>query len=104
MHSQPDFHRELTHIITQQNLYTISSDGFVSKSMEVLERHAPLKQKYIRADQATFMTKELQKSIMLPSKLRNRLNKLKTRASKYGIQKTTKLMCLFIKKGKEGLL
>ena len=46
-YSQPDFHREFTHIITQQNLYTTSSDEFVSKSMVVLERNAPLKQKYI---------------------------------------------------------
>ena len=46
--------------------------------MVVIERHAPLKQKNIRANQAPFMNKELQKAIMLRSKLRNRLNKLKT--------------------------
>ena len=40
--------------------------------------HAPLKQKYLRANQGPFMTKELQKAIMRRSKLRNRLNKVKT--------------------------
>ena len=40
------------------------------------------KQKYIRANNANFMTKSLRKAIMLRSKFRNRFSKEKTEESK----------------------
>ena len=39
--------------------------------MEILDKFAPLKKKYIRANHSKFVTKELSKPIMLRSKLRN---------------------------------
>ena len=42
--------------------------------MKVLNKHTPLKCKYIRANEGSFMNKELRKAIMVGSKLRNRLN------------------------------
>ena len=85
---------QLTHIITT------SSDEFVSKSMVVLERHAPLKQKYIRANQAPFMTKELQNAIMLRSKLRNRLNNLKTEQANMEYKRQRNLCTYLLRKAK----
>ena len=41
----------------------------------MLNDHAPIKQKYIRANDGPFMTKTLRKAIMLPSRLRNKYNK-----------------------------
>ena len=68
--------------------------------MEVLERHAPLKQKYIRANQAPFMNNELQKAIMLRSKLRNRLNKLKTEQANMEYKRQRNLRTYLLRKAK----
>ena len=76
------------------------SDEFVSKSMVVLERHTPLKQKYIWANQALFMTKELQKTIMLRLKLRNRLNKLKTVQANMEYKRQRNLCTYLLRKAK----
>ena len=39
--------------------------------MEILDKFAPLKKKYIRANHSQFVTKELSKAVMLRSKLKN---------------------------------
>ena len=44
----------------------------------VLEKHIPIKKKYMRANDGAFMNKELRKAVMHRSKLRNRYNKNKT--------------------------
>ena len=41
----------------------------------VLDRHAPLRYKVIRGNQAPFMSKELSKSVMTRSRLKNRFNR-----------------------------
>ena len=46
--------------------------------MELLNKNAPIKFRYLRANDKPFMTKQLRKAILLRSKLRNRLNKYKT--------------------------
>ena len=56
-YSPENFRREL---LSQQNACNMSNDEFVDASLKVLARHAPLKQKYLRANQGPFMTKELQ--------------------------------------------
>ena len=45
---------------------------------EVLNKHAPLKKKSVRANDGPFMTKALRKAIMLRTRLRNMYNKFKT--------------------------
>ena len=50
--------------------------------MEILDKFAPLKKKYIRANHSQFITKELSKAIMLRSKLTNQFLKTKTQNSK----------------------
>ena len=54
-------------------------DSFVTKYTEVINRHASIKSKVIRGNQAPFMTKELAKSIMTRSRLKNRFNRTKTK-------------------------
>ena len=48
--------------------------------IEVLDKYAPEKQKFIRANQENFMDSKLNHAIMLRSKLRN--NFLKSRSNK----------------------
>ena len=50
--------------------------------MSLLDKHAPKKQKYIRANNANFMTKSLKKATMLRSKFRNGFLKEKTEEPK----------------------
>ena len=51
------FNREFNDMLNQHNFHHISNDVFVELTMNLLDRHAPLKQKYIRANQGPFMTK-----------------------------------------------
>ena len=53
---------------------------FHNVCIEVLDKYAPEKQKYIRANQINFMDSKLNHAIMLRSKLRNKF--LKSRSSK----------------------
>ena len=43
---------------------------------EVVEKHTPLKHRVPRGNQASFMTKDLTKQIMILSRLRNKFNKV----------------------------
>ena len=54
-------------------------DNFKDTFLSITNKHAPLKTKMIRGNQAPFMTKELSKQIMIRSRLRNKFNKHKTR-------------------------
>ena len=65
--SPENFHQELCTL----NLYNTSNDCFVSQVMEILNSHAPLKQKYVRANDNPFITKALRKEHMKRSNLRN---------------------------------
>ena len=40
---------------------------------ETIQRHAPIKKLYVKANQAPFMNKKLNKEIMRRSRLRNKL-------------------------------
>ena len=46
--------------------------------MSIFNKHAPIKFKYIRANDSPFMNSELRKTMMLRSKLRNSYHKNKT--------------------------
>ena len=55
-----------------------------------LNKHAPLKQIYSRANDNPFVTKVLRKEHMLRSRLRNKYYKDKTDASAFSVQKAKK--------------
>ena len=46
--------------------------------METLNKHAPLKKRYIRANNSSFMNEDICKAIMVRTRLRNKFLKLKT--------------------------
>jgi len=52
--------------------------SFEKRINSILEKHIPIKKKYVRANDGAFINKELSKAIMHCSKLRNRYNKNKT--------------------------
>ena len=55
--------------------------------LQILERHAPTKQKVVRANDKPFMTKVLRKAIMRRSFLKNKYQKLKTDESNKAFKK-----------------
>ena len=73
---------------------------FHNVCIEVLEKYAPEKQKYIRANHANFRGSKLNHAIMLRSKLRNKF--LKSRSNKdrdaYKKQRNLRVCCVRIKK------
>ena len=61
--------------ICKMNLNTTDLEGFMKTVFHIFNKHAPIKRKYIRANEAPFMTKDLHKAIMKRSKLRNKFLK-----------------------------
>ena len=80
-YSHFNFQNEFTLLLTGIDLNHISNDDYVSLFMEVLNRHAPLKQRYVRANDQPFVTKELRKEHMKRSRLKNIYLRNKTDAS-----------------------
>ena len=65
----------------------ISFANFQSKFLYLLGKHAPVKKRHIRANQKSFMDKELNQAIMVRSELRNRFLKLKKLRLAYAKQR-----------------
>ena len=55
-----------------ENHENLPFTSFKETANVALDIHAPMKQKYVRANQAPFMTKTLSKEIMKRSRLRNK--------------------------------
>ena len=68
--------------------------------MEILNKIAPLKTKFLRANRSKFVTKEVSKAIMLRTKLRNKFLKKKTLESKAKYNKQRNICVSLIKKAK----
>ena len=77
-----------------KGFHDISCEEFETLFMITLTNHAPMKIKYIRANNSPFMNNELSKAIMVRSRLRNKYLKLKTMESRDAYKKTKKLLCI----------
>ena len=62
---------ELENALLKCDINDIDYDNFIKTFLTVLDKHAPIKQKYLRANHANFVTKQLRKAIMKRSKLHN---------------------------------
>ena len=69
------FRNALIHELQKIGMHNITYDIFEVTFMELLNRYAPIKIKYIRANNAPFMTKLLSKAIMNRSRLTNKFIK-----------------------------
>ena len=79
------------------NLHRFSNPflGLTTLFKSIVDRHAPLKTKKLRGNQVPYMTKELSKSIMHRSKLRNKYNRWKSRENYVALQQAKK-RCKFL--------
>ena len=97
--SHVSFRHELEITLSQHNIFQISNDAFVEICMNIFSKHAPLKFKYVRANQGPFMTTKLRKAVMRRSKLRNILNRDKKYSCDISLQKAEKSLHQSFPKG-----
>ena len=75
----------------------LAYEKFKQLYSEVAEKHAPLKHRVLRGNQAPFMTKDLSKQIMIRSRLRNRFNKHET-VQNWNAYKAQRNKCVSIRR------
>ena len=81
------FRSELDYELSKLDACNLEFEHFLNTFIEVLNKHAPVKKKYLRANQGEFMPKELNKAIMTRSRLRNKYLKEKRADSKIAYDK-----------------
>ena len=64
--------------IFQAQALTDTKENVQTNIVNIFNNHAPLKKRYVRANQAPFMNKKLSKEIMTRSRLRDKFLKTKT--------------------------
>ena len=85
--SNEKLRHDLINDFKKSNIDISQLDVFVRSFLNVLNKHAPVKKRYIRSNQAPFMNKNLQKSFMTRSRLRNKFLKNMTRENKVAYNK-----------------
>ena len=96
-----DFRTELDHtLLNYHSIYEMPNDEFVAIFMDIFERHAPLKYKYIRANESPFINKEIRQAIMLRSHLLNIFNKEKTDSARVAYKKQRNICTNLSRKAK----
>ena len=88
--------------LLKYDLNNIEYDTFQEIIVSLLTVYVPLKKKYLRANHASFVTKELRKAIMLRTRLRNIYLKQRTETTKvaYNQQRNSKCVSI-LKKSKK---
>ena len=83
------FRSKINYELSKLDVCNLEFERFLNIFNKFLNKQAPVKKKFLRANQGEFMTKELNKSIITRPRLRNKYLKEKTADSKitYGQQK-----------------
>ena len=90
----------------KKSLHDFDTDGitvdiFKMTFWNVLNKFAPLKKKYLKADPSGFVNKELNKATMQRSRLRNACLKDKTRAARIAYKKQRNVYVSILRKSKK---
>ena len=99
-YSENSFRNELNNIMNGIEQHKLSNDDYVTLFMEVFNRHAPIKMKYVRANENPFITKELRKEHMKRTRLRNKYYKQPTDINSMAYKKQRNKCVLLLKKAK----
>ena len=100
------FHNEelralLDNEILKHDINNMEYQHFLNIFIEVLNNHAPMKQKYLRANHGRFMTKNLHKAIMKRSRLRNKFLSDRTEKSRKEYKKQQNFSVNLLKTAKK---
>ena len=96
-----EFRAELDNEILKHDINNIEYQHFLNIFIEILNKHAPMKIKYLRANQGKFMTKGLHKAIMKRSRLRNKFLRDRTEMSRKEYKKQRNFCVNLLKKAKK---
>ena len=95
------FREALNRELLKYDLNNIEYDTFQEIIVSLLNVYAPLKKKYLRANHASFVTKELRKAIMLRTRLRNIYLKQRTETTKVAYNRQRNKCVSILKKSKK---
>ena len=87
--------------MSKHDLGNMEYQHFLNIFIDILNKHAPMKQKYLRANQGRFMIKVLHKVIMKRSRLRNKFSRDRTDTSREEYKKQRNLCVRLLKKAKK---
>ena len=96
-----EFRALLDNEILKHDINNMEYQHFLNIFIEVLNKHAPMKQKYLRANQGRFMTKNLHKAIMKRSRLRNKFLSDRTEISRKEYKKQRNFCVNLLKRAKK---
>ena len=99
-YSLPIFRSDLEKQLPLEVMLNMPHEIFMDIFMNVLERHAPIKFKYLRVNHSPFITKRIRKEIMKRSRLRNRVNKLNTESNNIAYKRQRNLCTKLIRQAK----
>ena len=100
-HSDSDkFKSEFSDKLSMEDLSTMDYKNFKDTIIDSLNKHAPLKRKYLRANDLNFITKELSKAIMQRSKLHNLYLKVRLNENRIRYKKQRNICVSLLKKAK----
>ena len=101
------FRNDLKYVFNKRGLNNISCSEFEDITITTLNIHAPMKKKYLRANNAPYTNRALCNAIKVRSKLLNifrKLNTIESHDAQQTIQETKKFLCFSFKDDKKELL
>ena len=96
-----EFRAELDNEMLKHDMGNMEYQHFLNIFIEILNKHAPMKQKYLRANQVRFMTKDLLIAIMKRSRLRNKFLRERADIFREEYKKQRNLCVSLLKKAKK---
>ena len=97
---EKSFNFELNNELMRIDINNAELKEFNEIFLKVLDKHAPRKQKYIRANNSNYITKALRKEIMHRSRLRNKFLRERTNESKIAYNKQRNICVSLLRKTK----
>ena len=94
------FSNDLENDLKKTGSLTLNYDIFKSVCMDAISKHKPLKRKYMRANHAQYMDKELSQAIMKRSKLRNDYLKHRSEENRLAYKKQRNFCVTLLRKKK----
>ena len=97
------FRDQVLNKLTNSNLQTSDKDlkHFKETCLSVVNTIAPLKSRFIRANQASFINKEIQRAVMIRSKLRKKILKSRSKSDKKAYNKQRNKCVTLLRKTKK---
>ena len=95
------FRSELENELSNYDINNTEYDNFLGTFLKILDKYAHMKKKYLRANHATFITKEVRKAILMRSKLGNKFLQDKNGKSRNDYRKQRNLCVALVCRAKQ---